>query len=68
LHGIGMSHAAWQAVTPLLRTTRVIAFDIAGFGLTPPLPEGTLPTIPNLVDGLERSLDEMGFHMRPSIS
>jgi pimeloyl-ACP methyl ester carboxylesterase len=60
LHGIGMSHTAWTAVTPFLRhTRRVIAFDIAGFGSTPPLPEGTLPTIANLVDGLERSLDEM---------
>ncbi len=62
LHGIGMSHAAWNAVTPYLRATRrVIAFDIAGFGLTPPLPAGTLPTIANLVEALERSLHEMGL-------
>ena len=44
LHGIGMSHAAWSAVTPYLcATRRVIAFDTAGFGLTPPLPSGTDP-------------------------
>jgi pimeloyl-ACP methyl ester carboxylesterase len=62
LHGIGMSHAAWNAVTPYLcATRRVVAFDTAGFGLTPPLPKGTLPTIANLVDGLERSLCEMGI-------
>jgi pimeloyl-ACP methyl ester carboxylesterase len=62
LHGIGMSHAAWNAVTPCLRRTRrVIAFDIAGFGLTSPLPKGTRPTIANLVEGLERSLHEMGI-------
>jgi pimeloyl-ACP methyl ester carboxylesterase len=62
LHGIGMSHAAWNAVTPsLCATRRVIAFDIAGFGLTPPLPEGTLPTIAYLVEGLERSLHEIGL-------
>src|SRR5437868_6155926 len=62
LHGIGMSHTAWTAVTPFLRPTRrVIAFDIAGFGLTPPLPEGTRPTIANLVEGLERSLHEIGI-------
>ena len=61
LHGIGMSHAAWNAVTPYLCSTRrVIAFDIAGFGLTPPLPGGTPATIANLVEGLARSIHEMG--------
>jgi pimeloyl-ACP methyl ester carboxylesterase len=55
LHGIGMSHAAWNPVTPYLRETRrVIAFDVAGFGLTPPLPEGTRPTIATLVAALAR--------------
>ena len=62
LHGIGMSHAAWNAVTPhLCATRRVIAFDIAGFGLTPPLAKETVPNIPNLVDGLERSIREIGI-------
>lgn len=62
LHGIGMSRAAWNAVTPHLRATRrVIVFDIAGFGLTPPLPDGTLPTIANLVDGLEASIRGVGI-------
>jgi len=62
LHGIGMSHFVWNAVVPYLcPTRRVIAFDTAGFGLTPPLPEQTLPTVPNLVDGLERSLQEIGI-------
>jgi pimeloyl-ACP methyl ester carboxylesterase len=57
-----MSHAAWNAVTPYLCSTRrVIAFDIAGFGLTPPLPRGTPPTIANLVEGLDRSIHELGL-------
>jgi pimeloyl-ACP methyl ester carboxylesterase len=57
-----MSHAAWNAVTPhLWSTRRVIAFDIAGFGLTPPLPGGTPATIANLVAGLVRSIHEMGI-------
>ena len=57
-----MSHAAWNAVTPYLcATRRVSAFDIAGFGLTPALPSGTSPTIPNLVAGFEQSLREMGI-------
>ena len=59
-----MSHAAWNAVTPYLCSTRrVIAFDIAGFGLTPPLPRGTLPTMANLVEGLDRSLHEMDIEL-----
>ncbi len=64
LHGIGMSHFAWNAVTPYLcRTRRVIAFDTAGFGSTPPLPRGTLPTISNLVEDLERSIRQLGIEV-----
>lgn len=62
LHGIGMSHTAWNAVTPLLSSIRrVIAFDIPGFGCTPPLPKGTHPTIENLVESLEECLHNIGI-------
>lgn len=62
LHGIGMSHSAWNPVVPLLSgERRTIAFDIAGFGDTPALPEGEVPTIPNLVEGLAESMREMGL-------
>lgn len=62
LHGIGMSHAVWKPVTPYLQPARrVIAFDIAGFGATPPLPRDTPPTIPNLVAALEESLRAIGI-------
>jgi pimeloyl-ACP methyl ester carboxylesterase len=44
LHGIGMSGSAWNSVTPYLSASRrLIVFDIAGFGLTPPLPAETPP-------------------------
>ena len=57
-----MSHAAWNAVTPHLSSTRcVIAFDIAGFGLTSALPKGTPATIANLAEGLAQSIREMGI-------
>jgi pimeloyl-ACP methyl ester carboxylesterase len=57
-----MSHAVWNVVTPHLSDTRrVFAFDIAGFGLTAPLPQGMPPTIPNLVAGLADSLHELGI-------
>jgi pimeloyl-ACP methyl ester carboxylesterase len=62
LHGIGMSNAVWNAVVPLLRPTRrVIAFDTAGFGATPPLPRGMTPTVANLVDALARSMFKLGI-------
>ena len=64
LHGIGMSHGAWAAITPYLSSTRrVIAFDTAGFGLTPPLPDGARPSLSNLVDGLCGSIREMGIRV-----
>jgi pimeloyl-ACP methyl ester carboxylesterase len=64
-----MSHAVWNAVTPYLCSTRrVIAFDIAGFGSTPPLPRGTAPTIANLVDGLGRSIADMGIEVPVDIA
>ena len=69
LHGIGMSHAAWRAVTPHLSSTRrVIAFDIAGFGSTPALPGGTRPTIANLVEALGASLCELQLELPVDIA
>ena len=69
LHGIGMSNAAWNAVMPYLaRTRRVIAFDIAGFGLTPPLRRGVAPTVASLVDGLEWSLRGLDVEMPVDIA
>jgi len=62
LHGIGMSGSAWNSVTPYLSAfRRVIVFDVAGFGSTPPLPDGTLPTSANLAAALETSLRAMGL-------
>ena len=69
LHGIGMSHFVWSAVTPhLCPTRRVIAFDTAGFGFTPPLPEGTVPTIPRLVEDLEKSMRQIGIELPVDIA
>lgn len=62
LHGIGMSHQAWKPVMPLLATSRrVLAFDIAGFGRTPPLPADTEPTPENLALALRASLQQLGI-------
>jgi pimeloyl-ACP methyl ester carboxylesterase len=69
LHGIGMSRAAWEAVTPHLRHEReVISFDIPGFGATPPLAAGIPPTLGNLVEALETSLREMKVQLPVDIA
>jgi pimeloyl-ACP methyl ester carboxylesterase len=48
-------------VIPYLSATRrVIAFDIAGFGSTPPLAHGIPPTLAHLVDDLERTVHAIG--------
>jgi len=69
LHGIGMSHAVWNPVVPFLCSTRhVIAFDTAGFGVTPPLPAGTPPTVSNLVEALEQSIRQIGIELPVDIA
>jgi pimeloyl-ACP methyl ester carboxylesterase len=63
LHGIGMSSFAWTPVMDLLaKERRVLAFDTAGFGKTPPLPAGVPPTVVNLVKALLDSLEAKGIH------
>ena len=58
LHGIGMSHFAWKTIiNNLANERRVLAFDIAGFGMTPAVPDNIQPTPANLVAGTG-SLDE----------
>ncbi|HXQ70322.1 MAG TPA: alpha/beta hydrolase [Pyrinomonadaceae bacterium] len=59
LHGIGMSHVAWKMVLPNLAKERhVLAFDIAGFGSTPPLTD-TRQTPANLVASLAKTLSKI---------
>jgi pimeloyl-ACP methyl ester carboxylesterase len=53
LHGLGMSHFAWKTVIDnLAKERRVLAFDIAGFGITPNMPDHIQPTPANLVTGV----------------
>lgn len=62
LHGIGMSSNAWRPVIPLLAAhRRVIAFDVPGFGRTPPLPDGVEPTGEHIIDALAETLKAMGI-------
>jgi|ERR1043165_2063151 pimeloyl-ACP methyl ester carboxylesterase len=60
LHGIGMSHFAWKTIiNNLASERRVLAFDIAGFGITPPVPENIQPTPANLVSSLAETLSRI---------
>jgi pimeloyl-ACP methyl ester carboxylesterase len=69
LHGIGMSGSVWNSVTPYLSATRrVIAFDIAGFGRTPPLARTTSPTSANLAAALEESVRVMDLELPVDIA
>ena len=69
LHGIGMSGSVWNSVTPYVSATRrVVAFDIAGFGRTPPLPRTVPPTSANLAAALEESLRAMDVEVPVDIA
>jgi pimeloyl-ACP methyl ester carboxylesterase len=60
LHGIGMSHFAWMPIiNNLANERRVLAFDIAGFGLTPTVPDNIQPTPANLVRALSETLSRI---------
>ena len=67
LHGIGMSHFAWKnVIDKLANERRVLAFDIAGFGLTPPVPDDVQPTPANLVGSLAETLSRIDDERRIS--
>ena len=60
LHGIGMSHFAWKMIiNSLANERRVLAFDIAGFGITPAVPDNIQPTPANLVSSLAETLNRI---------
>ncbi|MGH8517581.1 MAG: alpha/beta fold hydrolase [Panacagrimonas sp.] len=62
LHGIGMSHAAWAPVMEVLACERrVIAVDLPGFGSSPALAQGVVPTHDNLLIGLRDTLAALGL-------
>lgn len=62
LHGIGMSHIAWNPVIGKLAEKRhILAFDIPGFGATPPLPGNRIPTMPHLAASLKETLRQIGI-------
>ena len=62
LHGLGSASHAWGPVLGALAARHtVVACDLPGFGSSPPLPDGRLPTPEALGDAVERMLDELGL-------
>src|SRR5439155_11728577 len=59
VHGLGGSHLNWAPVAPALaRHGRVLALDLAGFGLTPPVGRETgIGANRRLLDAFMRALD-----------
>jgi pimeloyl-ACP methyl ester carboxylesterase len=67
LHGLGETSVACRPVhEQLSRSFDVITMDLPGFGGSPALPDGQLPTASALADAVERQMDELGigdFHV-----
>jgi pimeloyl-ACP methyl ester carboxylesterase len=67
LHGVGESAVGWQPIHQALGDHYdVIAFDLPGFGRSPTLPSGVMPTAAALADAIEGELDRLGvaqFHV-----
>lgn len=60
LHGVGMSNHVWLPVMDLLASQRrAIAFDMAGFGATPPLTADAKSSAENLAAELIKVLRQM---------
>jgi pimeloyl-ACP methyl ester carboxylesterase len=62
VHGLGLSRRCWSPVRELLeRHHDVIAVDLPGFGESPALDTGDIPTPARLTDSLERTIDHLGL-------
>jgi pimeloyl-ACP methyl ester carboxylesterase len=68
LHGLGGSTAVWSPVIERLARERdVLAIDLPGFGVAPPLPDGVEPNAVNLAAAVREAATELGFE-RPHVA
>jgi len=68
LHGLGGSTAVWSPVIERLAQEReVLAIDLPGFGVAPPLPDGVEPNAVNLAAAVREAASGLGFE-RPHVA
>lgn len=68
LHGLGGSTAVWgPVIEPLARERDVLAIDLPGFGVAPPLPAGVEPSAANLAAAVRQTCAGLGFE-RPHVA
>ena len=68
LHGLGGSTAVWSPVIGLLAAEReVLAIDLPGFGVAPPLAAEVEPNAANLAAAVHKRCAELGFE-RPHVA
>jgi pimeloyl-ACP methyl ester carboxylesterase len=61
IHGVGSFWQAWKPVVTAIRGERdVIGIDLPGFGASPTLPIGVVPTAPALADAVADFLSGLG--------
>src|SRR3954452_1827367 len=62
IHGVGSQWQVWEPVIErVAREREVIAMDMPGFGGSPTLPIGVVPTVSALSDSVASFLDDIGI-------
>ena len=67
VHGSGMSASTWAPLMPHLRSRRLIAFDLPGFGLSDPLDYSGRPLREHAVAQLTSLLDALALDRVPIV-
>jgi pimeloyl-ACP methyl ester carboxylesterase len=67
VHGSGMSASTWAPLMPYLRTNRLIAFDLPGFGLSDPFDYSGRPLRSHAVAQLTSLLGALGLERAPVV-
>ena len=67
VHGSGMSASTWAPLMPYFAANRLIAYDLAGFGLSDPFDYSSRPLRSHAVAQLASLLDALGLEQAPVV-